>query len=214
MTKFLDNLKALHWGDYKTLFAIIVEYLAGKSAVRKHKSKSITIFGSARFSKDSHYYKEAKKLGYLLAMKGYKIVTGAGPGIMQASSEGAHEAGGQTIGFSIYLPHEKDLKPYSKNHVVLDHFYVRKLMLTHSSQAYVFMPGGLGTLDELFEVLTLMQTGKSKKLPVILYDRKFWDPMMKFIANSLIKEHTIHSKDLELVAMTDSVEEVVELIAK
>lgn len=159
----------------------------------------VTVFGSARFPADHRYSGMAREMGRQLARAGYTVMTGGGPGIM--------EAGGFSIGANIVLPHEEAANPYMDRFIEFDHFFVRKVMLVKYSCAFVVMPGGFGTLDEVFETITLMQTDKIKDFPVILMGAEYLGPLMDFLQKTLITEATIGQADLELVRLTDSVEE-------
>ena len=156
----------------------------------------VTVFGSARFSEEHAYYKLARELGRKLAEAGYTIMTGGGPGIMEAANRGAKEAGGLSIGANIVLPHEQGANPYMDRFMEFDHFFVRKVMLVKYSCAFVVMPGGFGTLDEVFETITLMQTDKIQDFPVILMGVEYWGPLIDFLQKTLITHATIGEADL------------------
>lgn len=172
----------------------------------------VTVFGSARFDEGHRYYKLARKLGKKLAEEGFTVMTGGGPGIMEAANRGAKDAGGLSIGCNIELPHEQELNPYLDRFVEFEHFFVRKVMLVKYSQAFVVMPGGFGTLDEVFETLTLMQNEKIESFPVVAMGGEFWEALRAFIRDALIAEGTISASDLDLIHLTDSVTEAVEII--
>jgi len=172
----------------------------------------VTVFGSARFPEDHRYYKLARELGRALAEAGYTVMTGGGPGIMAAANRGAKDGGGLSIGCNIELPREQKLNPYVDRFVEFEHFFVRKVMLVKYSQAFVTLPGGFGTLDEVFETLTLMQTNKIESFPVVAMGRDFWAPLRDVILDTLVSEGTINNSDLGLIHLTDSAERAVEII--
>jgi uncharacterized protein (TIGR00730 family) len=166
----------------------------------------VTVFGSARFPEDHPYYQLTRKVGAQLAQMGFTVMTGGGPGLMEAASRGAKEAGGYTVGCNIVLPEEQKLNPYLDRAVAFDHFFVRKVMLVKYSYAFVVMPGGLGTMDELFEALTLIQTKKIENFPVVLMGIEYYRPLMGVLVK-MVRAGTIANTDLDLLLLTDSVEE-------
>ena len=172
----------------------------------------VTVFGSARFEEGHPYYELARKLGHRLASEGYSVMTGGGPGIMQAANCGAREAGGLSVGCNIELPLEQKPNPYLDRFVQFEHFFVRKVMLGKYSRAFIVFPGGFGTLDEIFETATLMQTGKIRSFPIVAMGGEFWDPMRAFFRQSLIAEQTISPDDLDLVTLTDSIDEALQIV--
>lgn len=174
--------------------------------------RCVTIFGSARFEEDHDYYKLARETGRLLAQAGYTIITGGGPGIMEAANRGAKDAGGQSIGCNISLPVEQQPNPYVDRFVQFEHFFVRKMMMIKLSSAFVLLPGGFGTLDEVFETVTLMQTGKIEAMPVVVLGGDFWEKMREFITGSMLASQTISPSDLDLISLAESPQEVVEKI--
>lgn len=173
----------------------------------------VTVFGSARFDETHHYYKMARDLGNKLAKLGLAIMTGGGPGIMEAANRGAKEAGGRSVGCNITLPIGQKQNPYLDSFVTFDYFFVRKVLLFKYSYAFVVLPGGVGTMDELFEAITLIQTNKILSFPVVLIGREYFEPLMRFL-KTMIEEGTISENDLELMLLTDSVEEAVSHIQK
>ena len=175
---------------------------------------AVTVFGSARFPENSRYYQLAREVGSRLVQAGYAVITGGGPGIMEAANRGAKEAGGLSIGCNITLRKEQKANDYLDDFVQFDHFFVRKVMLVKYSSAFVVLPGGFGTLDEVFETLTLIQTNTIEHFPVILMGSKFWSRMMQFFAESLLVEKTIDPEDIHLFHITDSAQEAVEIIAR
>lgn len=188
------------------------EFQRGFDLVGRYQG-TVTVFGSARFTEENPYYIQARELGGRLAKNGFTVITGGGGGIMEAANRGAFESGGNSIGFNIALPHEQQLNPYVTETMDFQHFYARKVMLVFSSEALVVFPGGFGTLDEMFEVLTLVQTHKTTKVPIILVGTKFWKPLDVFIKNQLRDlTATITPGDEMLYHMTDSLDEVVQHI--
>ena len=176
--------------------------------------KCVTVFGSARFMEGHRYYKLARKLGRRLAQEGFTVMTGGGPGIMEAANRGAKEGGGMSIGCNIQLPLEQKPNSYLDRFVEFEHFFVRKVMLVKYSQAFVMMPGGFGTLDEVFETITLMQTSKLEYFPIVAMGGEFWKRLGEFIRNTLLTEGTISRPDLELIRPTDSVERAIKIIKR
>lgn len=169
-------------------------------------SNCITIFGSARVEKDDKYYTQAYKLAKLLGENGFNIITGGGPGIMQAANKGAYEVSGiKSIGLNIKLPKEQGLNPYTNLDVEFTHFYARKYMLVHFSKAIVVFPGGFGTLDELFETLVLIQTKKMQKVKIFLYSKEFWSSMLDLIEKKLLDSQYISKEDLHIVEICDDI---------
>lgn len=176
--------------------------------------KSVSIFGSARFTEENKYYQAARSLAHKIVTDlDYAVITGGGPGIMEAGNRGAKEAGGKSVGLSIQLPHEQVTNPYVTHELVFYYFFSRKVTLSYSAEAYVFMPGGFGTMDELFEILTLVQTGKIEKAPIILYGVDFWEPLMGFVVKKMRDEwQTIDPNDLDLMTITDQPDLIIDII--
>jgi uncharacterized protein (TIGR00730 family) len=174
----------------------------------------VTVFGSARFTEDHPYYQQARYLGALLARDGFTVMTGGGPGIMEAANRGAKEAGGRTAGCNIELPQEQAPNPYLDKMVTFKHFYVRKVMLVKYSYAFVGMPGGFGTLDEISEAATLMQTGKIQDFPLVLIGTEFWGPWIEAMRATMLAAGTISESDLDLLQITDSIEGAAAMIHK
>ena len=175
--------------------------------------RCVTVFGSARFQEDHQYYELARSLGRALAERGFAVMTGGGPGIMEAANRGAREGGGVSIGCNIELPREQEPNPYLDRFVEFEYFFVRKVMLVKYSVAFVVMPGGLGTLDEVFETATLIQTGKIERFPIIAMGSEFWGKMRTFVVDSLLAEETISPGDIDLIHNTDSIDEALQIIA-
>lgn len=172
----------------------------------------VTIFGSARIGEESPYYNSARSLASLLGRSGFSIITGGGPGIMEAGNRGAREAGAPSIGCNITLPAEQKPNKYLDVWTEFNHFYVRKVMLAKYSYAFIAFPGGFGTLDEVFEIATLIQTGKIKHFPIILFGSEYWSPLIEFLKTKLLGEKMIDEPDLRHLIVTDSVEEAHRLI--
>ncbi len=186
------------------IFRIMTEFTEGFQFISPLK-KCVCIYGSARFPEDDEHYLEAVALSKQLAAAGFSVVTGGGAGIMQAANLGAHGHGNRSIGMNIDLPAAQKTNPYVEKGMVFQYFFTRKLMLASSSQAYVFFPGGFGTLDEFFEIIALIQTKKMEKVPVILLGRDFWEPLLRFIDEILYQEHaTIRKEDMSIYTLVDS----------
>ena len=171
----------------------------------------VTFFGSARFKEDHPYYKATRELAGRIGRVGFSIMTGGGPGLMEAANRGARDVGARSIGCNIVLPHEQDPNPYLDLSLTFERFFVRKVLLLKYSMCFVVMPGGAGTLDELFETVTLIQTGKVKNFPILLYGRTYWKPMLEQI-EQMIAAGTIGQKELEFVFVADSVSEATSLL--
>ncbi len=205
--------KRRHSDNVESAVRYFLEFLRGFEFL-SIEEPTVTVFGSARFAEGHRYYELARKLGSALAEDGFAVMTGAGPGIMEAANRGAHEAGGLSIGANINLPLEQHANPYVDRLIEFEHFFVRKVMLVKYSCAFVIMPGGYGTLDELFETLTLMQTGKIDGFPIVALGCEFWEPMIDFFQARLVAEGTIDADDIERIFMTDSVDEAVAFISE
>ena len=194
------------------IFRIMAEFVEGFQFLSQ-LSKEVTIFGSARTPATNKWYKVSVELGKLLATDGFTVVTGGGPGIMEAANKGANEAGGVSVGLNIQLPEEQRINPFVNKSRPFHYFFTRKVILAASAQAYVYFPGGYGTMDELFEILTLIQTGKSSQIPVVLVGKEYWGNLDEFIRETLFAEYeTISREDIDLYAIVDSAEEAFELI--
>lgn len=179
----------------------------------KNYPRSVTFFGSARMKEDDHYYKKARRLaGRIVGELHYSVVTGGGPGIMEAANRGAYEAGGNSLGLTIELPREQHANKYMTDRENFYYFFSRKVCLSFSAEAYVFFPGGFGTLDEFLEILTLVQTNKISKVPIILFGRSFWTPLEGFFQEVLVKNGTIDAEDLGLYTISEDEEEILQII--
>lgn len=196
------------------VFRIMSEFVQGFELLRSH-GLAATFWGSARLTPDDPYYKAAEELAAKLAKKGFSIISGGGPGIMEASNVGAFKVGGRSVGLNIKLPFEQKLNPYTTDSLDFDFFFSRKVMLTFASEVYVYFPGGFGTLDEFFEIITLIQTKKIEKLPVVLYGKEFWEPLLRWFEKDLLKKYrTLEKEDLELFHVVDSVDDAYKYILK
>jgi uncharacterized protein (TIGR00730 family) len=174
----------------------------------------VTVFGSARFIESQPYYQLAREVGARLARAGFTVMTGGGPGIMEAANRGAKESGGYSVGCNIELPKEQQPNPYLDRWVTFRHFYVRKLMLVKYSYAFIALPGGFGTLDEIFETATLIQTGKIQEFPLVLMGQDYWQPLLDFFRERLLAQKTIDAIDVARITVTDSAEEAVQSITE
>ena len=175
----------------------------------------VSVFGSARTKPNNKYYKQAEELGFLLTQKGYGVITGGGPGIMEAANKGAQKGGGKSVGLNIELPFEQSHNDYIDNDKLLnfDYFFVRKVMFVKYAQGFIVLPGGVGTLDELFEAITLIQTGKIGKFPIVLVGKKYWQGMIVWIKEIMLKtEENISPEDLDLFHIVNRPDEAVEII--
>lgn len=217
--KIRRAFKYKNWNDIKTedswvVFKIMAETVEGFEKLKKI-GPCVTIFGSARTSSDNEYYKMAENIAFQLVRQGYGIITGGGPGIMEAGNKGAHEGAGRSVGLNIDLPFEQNGNDYIDPDKLInfDYFFVRKLMFVKYSQGFIVMPGGMGTLDELFEALTLIQTRKIGRFPIILVGSKFWSGLMDWIKDVLLsQEKNINPEDLDLIKIVDTAEDAVALI--
>ncbi len=207
------------WNEIKTndswaIFKIMGEFVNGYEKLSKI-GPCVSIFGSARTKPDHKYYKLAEEVAKKIVEHGYGVITGGGPGIMEAGNKGAHIAGGTSVGLNIDLPFEQHDNPYIDNDKSLDfdYFFVRKVMFVKYSQGFVVMPGGFGTLDELFEAITLIQTNKIEEFPIILVGTEFWQGLLGWIKSTLLESFgTISEKDLDLVHLVDTPDEVIEIL--
>ena len=197
--------------DLESAVKIFLEFLRGFESF-EFNVPCVTVFGSARFDADHEYYKLAQELGAGLAGAGYAVMTGGGPGIMEAANRGAKEAGGLSIGCNIQLPREQEPNAYLDKFIEFEHFFVRKVMLVKYSSAFVVMPGGFGTLDESFEVATLIQTGKLERFPIVGMGMDFWNQFRKFTRETMLTSGVISEKDLDIVHPVESVADALDVI--
>jgi uncharacterized protein (TIGR00730 family) len=189
------------------------EFLQGFEAVERIGRPAITVFGSARVREGHPAYTAAREAGRRLAEAGFAVVTGGGPGVMEAANRGAQEAGGVSVGFNIELPHEQGVNPYCDIAMTFKHFYARKTMFVKAAEGFVIFPGGFGTLDELFESLTLIQTGKVLNFPVVLIGRDYWQELLDWVNGDLLTGRMISPEDVELLHVTDEPAEAVRIVA-
>ncbi len=197
--------------EFRFAFRVFIEYIRGFRKLH-FVGPCVTVFGSARLTEDTETYKITRRLGSKLAESGFTVMTGGGPGVMEAANRGAKDVDGKSVGCNIVLPHEQYANPYLDIMVDFNHFFVRKVMLVKYSYAFVAMPGGFGTYDEIFEALTLIQTGKIKNFPVVLMGTEFWNPLIEVMKSTMLAYGTISNADINLVMVTDSVEDAVGFI--
>ena len=193
------------------LSQIFLEIIKGFRALH-FVGPCVTVFGSARFREDQPYYQLAREVGSQLAGAGFTVMTGGGPGIMEAANRGAKEAGGYSVGCNIELPKEQKPNAYLDRWVAFPDFFVRKLMLIKYSYAFIALPGGFGTLDEIFETATLIQTGKIQDFPVVLMGKEYWKPLLDFLRERLLAQKTVDASDIDRILVTDSAEDAVRVI--
>lgn len=213
--KAIDDRK---WSDIKandswSVFKIMSEFVNGYETLSRI-GPCVAIFGSARIKDDNPYYLKAEETAAKLVEKGFGIITGGGPGIMEAGNRGAHEAGGKSVGLNIVLPHEQHYNPYidSDKCINFDYFYIRKTMFTRYSQGFIAFPGGFGTLDELSEALTLMQTNKISNFPIVMFGSSFWNPLVDWFRQTLLENKMIKEEDFGIFHVVDNVDEAVRII--
>ena len=217
--KIREKLKQKTWNEVKTndswaIFKIMSEFVDGYEKLSRI-GPCVSVFGSARTKPEDKYYKLAENISYKLTQSGYGVITGGGPGIMEAGNKGARRGGGVSVGLNIELPFEQHDNPYidSDKNLEFDYFFVRKVMFVKYAQGFVAMPGGFGTLDELFEAITLIQTKKIGKFPIILVGTEFWNGVMDWIKKTLLDKYkNVSEKDLDLFKIVDSADEVIEII--
>ena len=193
--------------DFSLLMSIVKDFLVGFRALH-FVGPCVTVFGSARYKEDHPHYILARRMGAAISKMGFTVMTGGGPGIMEAANRGAKDVGGRSVGCNIILPFEQKQNPYLDRWVDIKHFFVRKTLLIKYSYGFVIMPGGFGTMDEMFEALTLIQTGKIENFPVVLMGKEYWTDLRDFL-DKMTKDGTISPGDLDLMLFTDSIEEAV-----
>jgi len=206
----MKNEETYHEESWR-IFRIMAEFVDGFE-ILDSVNKAVTVWGSARVSSDDQWYREAENLGKILVKNGYAVITGGGPGIMEAANKGAFEAGGKSIGLNIELPHEQKPNQYISHLITFRYFFVRKVMFVKYATAFVVFPGGFGTIDEFTEAITLVQTGRVKKFPVILVNKNHWDPLIAWMKDYLIKKSYIDKNDLEIFSVVDTSEQVLKII--
>jgi uncharacterized protein (TIGR00730 family) len=195
------------------IFRIMAEFVEAIEELSKVQH-AVSIFGSARTLPGDPYYQKAEELARRLALKGFSVITGGGPGIMEAANKGAAEAGGKSVGMNIRLPYEQKPNPYANISIDYKYFFVRKVMFVKYAVAYVILPGGFGTMDELFEAMTLIQTKRIKCFPVILMGSEYWQGLISWLKDTMIRDGKINQEDLDLIQIFDEPEDAVKHIAK
>jgi uncharacterized protein (TIGR00730 family) len=194
------------------VFKIMSEFVEGFDIIRRY-GLAATFFGSARATLEHKTYTEAEELASRLSKRGFAIITGGSAGIMQAANKGAYEAGGASVGLNINLPEPEASNQYLTEKFGFDHFFVRKVMLTYASEVYIYFPGGFGTLDEFFEIVTLVKTKKIRRVPIVLFGKAYWTPLLEFFQKTLFEGHlSIDESDMELYKLVDTVDEAFEYI--
>ena len=217
--KIREKLKQKTWNEIKTndswaIFKIMSEFVDGYEKLSRI-GPCVSVFGSARTKSDNKYYKLAEDISYKLTQNGYGVITGGGPGIMEAGNKGARRGGGVSVGLNIELPFEQHDNPYidKDKNLEFDYFFVRKVMFVKYAQGFVAMPGGFGTLDELFEAITLIQTNKIGKFPIVLVGSEFWNGILDWIKSTMLSKYkNISKKDLDLFSIVDSSDDVIDII--
>jgi len=208
-------LRQLHRGqlDNRRVFRMMAELVRGLEVMGKVPD-AVSVFGSARSKPSYPDYKYARQIGRLFAEEGYAVITGGGPGIMEAANRGAFDAGGTSVGLNITLPHEQEANKYTNVELNFRYFFIRKVMFLKYARALIVLPGGFGTMDELFESLTLKQTGKMQKFPIILFDTRYWAGLYDWMKDFMVAEGCLDEDELDLLSMTDDPEEVVSRVVK
>ena len=208
------NWNAIRTSDSWQIFKIMSEFVEGFETMSKI-GPCVSIFGSARTKPNNKYYKQAEELGFLLTQRGYGVITGGGPGIMEAANKGAKKGGGKSVGLNIELPFEQTPNKYIDQEKSIDfnYFFVRKVMFVKYAQAFVILPGGVGTLDELFETITLIQTKKIQNIPIILYGSEYWKGLLNWLKNTVLeKEKCINQSDFDNFILLDNIDDVINAI--
>ena len=216
--KIIEAFSERNWNEIKTndswaIFKVISEFVEAFEKMGRI-GPCVSIFGSARTKESDKYYRLAEDLAYKITQHGYGVITGGGPGIMEAANKGAKRGGGKSVGLNISLPFEEYSNPFIDNDkkIDFDFFFVRKVMFVKYAQGFVVLPGGFGTLDELFEAITLIQTKKIGKFPIVLVGKEFWGGMVEWIQNTLLEDGKISSKDLDLFHLVDTSDEALKII--
>jgi uncharacterized protein (TIGR00730 family) len=205
-------LRRTHETLAQEISLIASEFLAGFQAIEQIDRPAVSIFGSARVREGTPTYEGARATGRAFAEAGFAVVTGGGPGVMEAANRGCKEAGGLSVGFNIELPREQGLNPWCDIGLTFHHFYARKVMFVKAAEGFVIFPGGFGTQDELWEALTLIQTGKIGMFPVVLVDSDYWEELLDWIRAEMLEDGLISPEDVELLHLTDSPQEAAELV--
>ena len=214
MTEDRRLLERTHEDLANDVALIASEFLGGFQKILEIDRPAVSIFGSARVAEDTRPYRDARETARLFAEAGFAVVTGGGPGVMEAANRGCKEAGGLSVGFNIELPHEQGPNPYLDVEMTFKHFYARKTMFVKAAEGFVIFPGGFGTLDEAFEALTLIQTGKVLEFPVVLFDSAYWRDLLSWIGDELLAHGMISADDVELLHVTDDPAEAVRLVVE
>lgn len=216
--KIIRAFKPKNWKEVKTenswtIFKVMAEMVEAFDKLKKI-GPCVSVFGSARTKPDNKYYKMAEDISFQLVQKGYGVITGGGPGIMEAGNKGASEGGGASVGLNIELPFEQNGNPYIDRDKMInfEYFFTRKVMFVKYSQGFVVMPGGMGTLDELFEAVTLIQTKKIGRFPIVLVSNDYWSGLIDWIKGTMLEEGNISPHDLDLIQIVDTAEEAVQII--
>lgn len=210
----VDDLASVTTESWRT-FRIMAEMVEALDTLNSLTVNCISLFGSARCAQDSQEYKDAEKISRLLVEAGFGIISGGGPGIMEAANKGAFDAGGESVGLHIHLPHEQGCNKYVKTRCNFRYFFIRKFMFVKYAMAYVVMPGGMGTIDELSEAFVLAQTGRTRPFPIILYDSSYWSGLLEWMRNTMAERGFIRAAEIDkLVSVCDTPEEVVSLLCK
>jgi uncharacterized protein (TIGR00730 family) len=191
---------------------ITEEFRAGFAAIEQIDRPAVTAFGSARVREGEPYYEEARAVGRRFGERGWAVITGGGPGLMEAANRGAKEGGGLSVGFNIALPHEQSPNPYLDIAYTFEHFYARKVCFVKPAEGFVIFPGGFGTLDELYEALTLVQTGKVLHFPIVLFGSEHWAEMLDWLREELLADRYVSPADVDLLSVTDDTDEAVDLV--
>jgi uncharacterized protein (TIGR00730 family) len=210
--KFLEGPQS-RFAELMRAFRIVGELIKGFRKLH-FVGPCVTVFGSARFDDTHPYYELGREIGLELARAGFSVMTGGGPGVMEAANRGAKQAGGRSIGCNIVLPREQKPNPYLDTFVEFRYFFVRKVMLAKYSYAFVALPGGFGTMDELFEIATLVQTGKIKEFPIVLAGSEYWKPLIGFLRETMVKQGTIDSDDVDRFIVSDSPAQIAHCISE
>lgn len=195
------------------IFRIMAEFVEAVEELSRI-GHAVSIFGSARVTPEDEYYRKTVELARLLAEEGFGVITGGGPGIMEAANKGASEGGGKSVGMNIHLPFEQKPNPYANISINYNYFFIRKVMFVKYAMAYVILPGGFGTMDELFEALTLIQTKRIKSFPVILMGGEYWEGLIQWLRETMLKEGKISEEDLDIVRVIDEPDQIVRHIKK
>jgi len=207
---FEENLPLESW----RIFKIMAEFVSGFEVLRRY-GLAATFFGTARCQFGDKVYQNTQKLAGMLSNEGFTIITGGASGVMEAANRGAHEAGGSSVGLNIDLPNEQASNQYTTDSEKFHYFFTRKVMLAFASEVYVFFPGGFGTLDEFFEIVTLIQTQKIKPVPIVLIDSEYWQPLLTWIEKDLYgKHHSINKEDVDIYQAVDTIEDAFAFIMK